>query len=82
MDRKDYTTQYAFLKLIENWKKFRDERGYSAAVLMDLPKAFDTINHHHLIAKQYAYGLLGTSLKLLKDYLSNGFQRTKVNGTL
>ena len=71
-----------YLNWMKIWKKFRDERGYSAAVLMDLPKAFDTINHHHLIAKQYAYGLLGTSLKLLKDYLSNGFQRTKVNGTL
>ena len=48
--RKGYTSQYALLKLIENWKKFRDERGYSAAVLMDLSKAFDTINHELLIA--------------------------------
>ena len=78
--RKGYSTQYALLKLIEKWKQFRDEKGYSAAVLMDLSKAFDTINHDLLIAKLHAYGVRGKSLKLLKDYLSSRYQRTKVNG--
>ena len=49
--RKGYTTQYALLKLIEKWKKFRDDKGFSAAILMDLSKAFDTINHDLLFAK-------------------------------
>ena len=62
--RKGYTTQYALLKLIESWKNVRDNGGYSAAVLMDLSKAFDTINHDLLIAKLYAYGVRGTSLRL------------------
>ena len=78
--RKGYTTQYALLKLIEKWKKVRDNNGYSAAVLMDLSKAFDTINHDLLIAKLHAYGIKGTSLKLLKNYLSNRYQRTKIEG--
>ena len=78
--RKGYTTQYALLKLIESWKKVRDENGYSAAILMDLSKAFDTINHDLLVAKLYAYGIRGSSLKLLHDYLSNRHQRTKVEG--
>ena len=41
--RKGYSTQYALLKLIEKWKKFGDEKGYSVAVLMDLSKAFDKL---------------------------------------
>ena len=47
----------------------------------DLLKAFNTISHDLLIAKLHAYGLCGTSFKLIRDYLSNRFQRIKVNGT-
>ena len=52
--RKGYSTQYALLSLIEKWKHFRDRNGYSAAILMDLSKAFDTINHDLLIAKLHS----------------------------
>ncbi len=47
------------------------------AVLMDLSKAFDTINHELLIAKLHAYGFEKEALKL--SYLSNRWQRTKIN---
>ena len=46
---------------------------------MDLSKAFDTINHDFLTAKLHAYGFSKESLKLIKSYLSNRWQRTKVN---
>ena len=46
---------------------------------MDLPKAFDTLNHDLLIAKLHAYGFTRESLKLIKSYLTNRWQRTKVN---
>ena len=38
---------------------------------MDLSKAFDTIKHHVLTAKRYAYGSNKESLKLLHSYLNN-----------
>ena len=34
--RKGHSTQYVILNLIENWKKYLDNNGYSAGVLMDL----------------------------------------------
>ena len=46
---------------------------------MDLSKAFDTINHELLIAKLHAYGIHKDSLKILLNYLSNRWQRTKIN---
>ena len=46
---------------------------------MDLSKAFDTINHELLIAKLYAYGFSKDSLKIIFSYLSNRWQRVKIN---
>ena len=46
---------------------------------MDLSKTFDTINHDLLISKLHAYGFPKESLKLIKRYLSNHWQRKRVN---
>ena len=43
--RKGYSTQHAILALVEKWKEIMDRKGYGGAILMDLSKAFDTINH-------------------------------------
>ena len=49
---------------------------------MDLSKAFDTLNHDLLIAKLHAYGFSEESPQLLKSYLTNRWQGTKVNASL
>ena len=46
---------------------------------MDLSKAFDTLNHELLITILHAYGFGKESLMLLLSYLSNHWQRTKIN---
>ena len=65
--------------MIEVWKKNLDKGNEIAVILMDLSKAFDTINHSLLLAKLEAYGFSMTSLKLMQSYLCNRFQRTSVN---
>ena len=67
------------MKLIKSWRKGLDSRGYSGAILMDLSKAFDTINHELLIAKLQAYGFYKASLNIISDYLSNRWQKTKIS---
>ena len=42
--RKGFSTQFALISLIEKWRKYLNNKGYTGAVLMDLSKAFDTIN--------------------------------------
>ena len=77
--RRGFSAQYALVSLIEKWKESLDKKGFAGAVLMDLSKAFDTINHELLIAKLHAYGIHKDSLKILLSYLSNRWQRTKIN---
>ena len=74
-----YNTQYALLVMIEKWKMSLDNNGYAGGILMDLSKAFDTINHQLLIAKLYAYGFNKDALELVLNYLSDRWQRTKIN---
>ena len=76
---KGYSAQQRLLSEIEKRKIVLDSKHYGGAVLMDLSKALDTINHDLLIAKLYDSGFSKESLKLIKSYLRNRWQRTKVN---
>ena len=54
-NRKGFNTQHALLTLVENLRKSLDKKGFCGAILMDLSKAFDTLNHDLLTAKLHAY---------------------------
>ena len=56
-----------------------DRKGYASAILIDLLKAFDTLNHDILIAKIAAYGFSEESLKSKRSYLTNRWQRPLLN---
>ena len=58
-----------------------DNKGIVGAILVDLSKAFDCINHDLLIAKLYAYGFGKDVLYLLYSYLTGRKQRVKINGS-
>ena len=47
--------------------------------MVDLSKAFNTLNQELLITKLHAYGFGKESLMLLLSFLSNRWQRTKIN---
>ena len=64
--RKGFNVQSALILLLEKWRVALDRRGYGGGILMDLSKAFDTLNHEFLIAKLDAYGFDKNSPALIK----------------
>ena len=65
--------------MLEKLKLSMDNKGFAGGVLMDLSKAFDTINHQLLLAKLHAYGFSQQALAIICSYLSNRKQRIKIN---
>ena len=76
--QKGHSTQQTFLALIESWKKRLHNKGFRGAILMDLSRTFDTLNHELLIAKLHAYGFDKFLLKLFHSYLSNIWHKTQI----
>ena len=66
--------------MIEKWKKSIDQRKNAGALLTDLSEAFDCISHNLRIAKLEAYGVDTNSLYIIHSYLTNRYQRVRVNG--
>ena len=45
-------------------------------------RAFDTVNHNHLLNRlKYRFGVVGTALAWLADYLKGRTQRVVLDGT-
>ena len=76
-----FSTQQCLLAMLEKWKRSIDNGKSFGALLTDLSKSFDCLDHELLIAKLNAYGFHLSALKLIHDYLSNRKQRTKINST-
>ena len=79
--RKGYSTQQRLILMLEKWKKALDNHNVAGALLADLSKAFDCLNHELPIAKLAGYGFDHESLAFICSYLSDRKQRTKVNNS-
>ena len=59
-----------------------DKGKYSCCIIIDLCKAFDSVQHDILLYKlEKVYGFRETALELLKSYLTNRVQYTKINNS-
>ena len=77
--RKGHSAQHSLLIMIEKWKRASDQSMKVGAILMDLVKAFDTLNHRLLLAKLRPNVPEPTAQKQMKNYLTGRLQRTKVS---
>ena len=65
--------------MIEKFKEAIDRGNEIGALLTDLSKAFDCLNHPFLIAKFQSYGVSLLSTNMISSCLINRTQCTKVN---
>ena len=77
--RKSHGTQRSLIVMPEKRKKELDKEENLSAIIMDLSKAFDTINHGLVLAKLKAYGFSKQALSFMCSYLKNGRQRVQIN---
>ena len=64
--------------MLEKFKESVDKGNEFGALLTDISKAFDCIDHKLLIAKLFWYGVPPSSLNLIFSNLSNPTQHVKI----
>lgn len=77
--RRQYSTNNVLLDFVEYLRHSLDNNEHVGCILMDLSKAFDSLNHELLIAKLEAYGVSLSACTYIKSYLSGRKQRVKIN---
>ena len=68
------------MELTDKILKDIDDKDISLAVLMDLSKAFDTLDHDILTKKMAHYGIHGTALQWFTSYLTDRSQYVEIEG--
>ena len=66
--RKGFNAEQCFIYVFEKWREYLDTGGHGSALLTDLLKPFECIDHQLLIAKINAYGVDTNSLYSLASY--------------
>ena len=78
--RKQHSTEYAAIKLIDHVSKEMEAGKTPTSVYIDLSKAFDTLTFEVLLYKLKYYGVTDTAFDLLKIYLTNRKQYVVFDG--
>ena len=80
--RRGRSTQHAVTKLVDNVRQNIDQGKHTGVLYMDFSKAFDTVNHACILHKLPFYGITGTELAWITDYLFNRNQVVNYEGLL
>ena len=75
--RANHSCEHAVGQAVSSIVKGLENRHYVACVLLDLSKAFDTIDHNILLKKLELYGIRGNALNWFESYLANRKLRVK-----
>ena len=69
--RKGRNTTPAILQLVNNLLNGFHYKKYTVCIFLDFRNAFDCVNHSILLNKLFAFGIRGSTYRLLVSYLFN-----------
>ena len=72
-----HSTETALINVTDNILKAIDEKSASLLVLLDMSKAFDSLNHNLLLGKLRKLGLKASVISWFSSYLSSRYQRVR-----
>ena len=78
---KNYNTQNPLLRKTKSWKAKLNNGSKFEVIIMDLLKAFDSLNHDLSFAKLEAYGLDNNAVSFIRSCLTNRLQHCKTNNS-
>ena len=64
-----------------DWATTIHSQGQIDVVFLDFSKAFDEVPHRRLSVKLFYYGINGSTLTWINDFLRNRVQAVSVNGS-
>ena len=79
--RKRHSIQHALLNLLKVWQRCLYKPSVVGTVIMDFSKAYYYLPHNLLLAKPSTYGFDESPIALIANYLSNWYQRVKIEPT-
>ena len=74
-----HSAEHAIVQLVDQILESFEYNKYPLGVLIDLSKAFDTVDHSILLKKLELYGVTDRNRSWFKNYLSNRKQFLQIN---
>ena len=78
--RKNRSCESQLILTVQDLAKSMDLGEQTDLILLDFSKAFDKVPHERLLYKAHYYGVRGSTLQWVRDFLSDRNQRVLVDG--
>ena len=70
------------LECVNDWTVILQDKSSVTVAYIDFSKAFDTVSHEKLFARMHAYGIRGSLLKWIQNFLTGRTHQTRVGCAL